>query len=157
MDLKLQQYINGKWVGANSGRMRTIINPYNQEIIATVPEGDQACHPRWSADRLQTEARRALRDARRYNPAPDPIAGSRTGIRHPIARPSATACSSGNRWNRCRWSGTAPGRDSDAQAPEPRCRDPRTAGRHPRPGRAGIPAPPGYASAAAVRSGRPAP
>ncbi|WP_165997539.1 betaine-aldehyde dehydrogenase [Bacillus sp. Cs-700] len=42
MDLKLQQYINGKWVGANSGRMRTIINPYNQEIIATVPEGDES-------------------------------------------------------------------------------------------------------------------
>ncbi|WP_273853132.1 betaine-aldehyde dehydrogenase [Guptibacillus spartinae] len=42
MDLKLQQYINGNWVGANSGRMRTIINPYNQEIIATVPEGDES-------------------------------------------------------------------------------------------------------------------
>lgn len=42
LDLKLQQYINGKWVGANSGRMRTIINPYNQEIIATVPEGDES-------------------------------------------------------------------------------------------------------------------
>ncbi|WLR61001.1 betaine-aldehyde dehydrogenase [Guptibacillus hwajinpoensis] len=42
MDLKLQQYINGKWVGANSGRLRTIINPYNQEVIATVPEGDES-------------------------------------------------------------------------------------------------------------------
>ncbi len=42
LDLKLQQYINGNWVGANSGRMRTIINPYNQEIIATVPEGDES-------------------------------------------------------------------------------------------------------------------
>ena len=40
MNLKLQQYINGKWVDANSGKTRDIINPFNQEIIAVVPEGD---------------------------------------------------------------------------------------------------------------------
>ncbi|MFZ0370089.1 MAG: aldehyde dehydrogenase family protein, partial [Halobacillus sp.] len=42
MDLKLQQYINGKWMDANSGNKRHIINPFNQEIIATVPEGDES-------------------------------------------------------------------------------------------------------------------
>ncbi|ANU12077.1 betaine-aldehyde dehydrogenase [Planococcus antarcticus DSM 14505] len=41
MNLKLQQYINGKWVGAKSGSKRDIINPFNQEIIAVVPEGDE--------------------------------------------------------------------------------------------------------------------
>lgn len=42
MDLKRQQYINGEWVDANSGNTRDIINPFNQEIIATVPEGDES-------------------------------------------------------------------------------------------------------------------
>ncbi|QHE50907.1 betaine-aldehyde dehydrogenase [Pontibacillus sp. HMF3514] len=42
MDLKLQQYVNGKWVDANSGNTRDIINPFNQEVIATVPEGDES-------------------------------------------------------------------------------------------------------------------
>jgi betaine-aldehyde dehydrogenase len=42
MNLKLQQYINGEWVNAISGNTREIINPFNQEIIATVPEGDEA-------------------------------------------------------------------------------------------------------------------
>ncbi|SNZ02807.1 aldehyde dehydrogenase (acceptor) [Terribacillus aidingensis] len=42
MNLKLQQYINGEWVDAISGNTREIINPFNQEIIATVPEGDEA-------------------------------------------------------------------------------------------------------------------
>ncbi|MFZ0475169.1 MAG: aldehyde dehydrogenase family protein, partial [Halobacillus sp.] len=42
MDLKLQQYINGKWVDAHSGKTRNIINPFNQEMIATVPEGDES-------------------------------------------------------------------------------------------------------------------
>lgn len=43
MDLKLQlqHYINGKWVGADSENTRDIINPFNQEVIATVPEGDE--------------------------------------------------------------------------------------------------------------------
>ncbi|MRH43728.1 betaine-aldehyde dehydrogenase [Aquibacillus halophilus] len=40
MTLK-QQYIDGKWVNANSGNTRDIINPFNQEVIATVAEGDQ--------------------------------------------------------------------------------------------------------------------
>lgn len=37
-----QQYINGEWVGAFSGKTRDIINPFNQEIIATVPESDES-------------------------------------------------------------------------------------------------------------------
>ncbi|WP_411954796.1 betaine-aldehyde dehydrogenase [Alkalibacillus sp. S2W] len=41
MTLKQKQYINGEWVDANSGKTRDIINPYNQEVIATVPEGDE--------------------------------------------------------------------------------------------------------------------
>lgn len=40
MNLKLKQYINGEWVDAKSGNKREIINPFNQEIIAVVPEGD---------------------------------------------------------------------------------------------------------------------
>ncbi|UOQ92247.1 betaine-aldehyde dehydrogenase [Halobacillus shinanisalinarum] len=44
MDLKLQlqHYINGKWVGMDSENTRAIINPYNQEVIAVVPEGDES-------------------------------------------------------------------------------------------------------------------
>ncbi|MDV2581656.1 betaine-aldehyde dehydrogenase [Alkalibacillus haloalkaliphilus] len=42
MNLKLKQYINGQWVDAKSGQTRDIINPYNQEVVATVPEGDDA-------------------------------------------------------------------------------------------------------------------
>jgi len=34
-------YINGQWVAAANGQTRTIINPYNQEVIAEVPEGDE--------------------------------------------------------------------------------------------------------------------
>ncbi|RXJ01354.1 betaine-aldehyde dehydrogenase [Anaerobacillus alkaliphilus] len=41
LKLKQQQYINGKWVEAISGNKRDIINPFNQEVIATVPEGDE--------------------------------------------------------------------------------------------------------------------
>ncbi|WP_027955615.1 betaine-aldehyde dehydrogenase [Halobacillus kuroshimensis] len=41
MNLKQQQYINGEWVDAQSGKKRSIINPYNQEVIAEVPEGDE--------------------------------------------------------------------------------------------------------------------
>ncbi|KGP91475.1 betaine-aldehyde dehydrogenase [Pontibacillus chungwhensis BH030062] len=52
MKLKLQHYINGKWVGADSDDTRTIINPYNQEVIATVPEGNE------------TEAKEAIAAAR---------------------------------------------------------------------------------------------
>jgi betaine-aldehyde dehydrogenase len=33
-------FINGEWVESHSGSFRNIINPYNQEIIATVSEGD---------------------------------------------------------------------------------------------------------------------
>ncbi|WP_407690405.1 betaine-aldehyde dehydrogenase [Salipaludibacillus neizhouensis] len=41
MSIKQQQYINGQWVDANSGNTRDIINPFNKEIIATVPESDE--------------------------------------------------------------------------------------------------------------------
>lgn len=40
MDIK-QKYINGKWVNAVSNKTREIINPFNQEVIAVVAEGDQ--------------------------------------------------------------------------------------------------------------------
>ena len=35
-------FINGEWVESNTGKLRNIINPYNQEIIATVTEGDKS-------------------------------------------------------------------------------------------------------------------
>lgn len=35
-------FIDGEWVESNTGKMRNIINPYNQEIIATVPEADKS-------------------------------------------------------------------------------------------------------------------
>ncbi|RKL67011.1 betaine-aldehyde dehydrogenase [Salipaludibacillus neizhouensis] len=41
LSIKQQQYINGQWVDANSGNTRDIINPFNKEIIATVPESDE--------------------------------------------------------------------------------------------------------------------
>jgi len=34
-------YINGKWVEAQSKKVRDIINPYNQEVIASATEGDE--------------------------------------------------------------------------------------------------------------------
>jgi betaine-aldehyde dehydrogenase len=37
-----QMFIDGKWCLATSGQTREIINPFNQEIIATVPEGDES-------------------------------------------------------------------------------------------------------------------
>ncbi|SDJ05015.1 betaine-aldehyde dehydrogenase [Alteribacillus bidgolensis] len=36
-----KMFINGEWVSAASGETRTIINPFNQEKIAAVPEGDE--------------------------------------------------------------------------------------------------------------------
>ncbi|MFC5712979.1 betaine-aldehyde dehydrogenase [Thalassorhabdus alkalitolerans] len=36
-----KMYIDGSWVSAVSGQTRTIINPFNQEVIAEVPEGDE--------------------------------------------------------------------------------------------------------------------
>lgn len=36
-----KMFINGEWVAAASGQTRTIINPFNQETIAEVPEGDE--------------------------------------------------------------------------------------------------------------------
>ncbi|MUK87594.1 betaine-aldehyde dehydrogenase [Ornithinibacillus sp. L9] len=40
MDIK-KQYINGEWMLALSKQTREIINPYNQEVIATVAEGNE--------------------------------------------------------------------------------------------------------------------
>src|SRR5690625_4270508 len=37
-----RMFINGEWVESNTGKLRNIINPYNQEIIATVTEGDKS-------------------------------------------------------------------------------------------------------------------
>ncbi|HET7615625.1 MAG TPA: betaine-aldehyde dehydrogenase [Bacillales bacterium] len=36
-----QMFINGKWSKALSGRTREIINPYNQEVVATAAEGNE--------------------------------------------------------------------------------------------------------------------
>jgi betaine-aldehyde dehydrogenase len=36
-----KMFINGQWVDALSGITREIINPFNQEVIAVVPEGDR--------------------------------------------------------------------------------------------------------------------
>ncbi|WP_202080368.1 betaine-aldehyde dehydrogenase [Caldalkalibacillus salinus] len=38
--LQKKMYLNGEWVDARSGETREIINPYNQEVIAIVPEAD---------------------------------------------------------------------------------------------------------------------
>lgn len=38
----LKQYINGEWVTAKSGNTRNIINPFNQDIIASAAEGDES-------------------------------------------------------------------------------------------------------------------
>ncbi|WP_017470431.1 betaine-aldehyde dehydrogenase [Amphibacillus jilinensis] len=37
----LRQYINGAWVNAVSGETRDIINPFNQDVIATATEGNE--------------------------------------------------------------------------------------------------------------------
>ncbi|WP_430791266.1 betaine-aldehyde dehydrogenase [Virgibacillus flavescens] len=34
-------YINGEWINAKSGETRNIINPFNQEVIATAAEGNE--------------------------------------------------------------------------------------------------------------------
>ena len=36
-----RMFINGEWVNAKSGETRDIINPYNQEVIATAAEGNE--------------------------------------------------------------------------------------------------------------------
>ena len=40
MDIK-KQYIDGNWITAASGAERSIINPFNQEIISIVTESDE--------------------------------------------------------------------------------------------------------------------
>ncbi|MGP7818610.1 betaine-aldehyde dehydrogenase [Niallia sp. 01092] len=37
-----KMYINGEWVESHSGQKREIINPFNQEVIAVVAEGDRS-------------------------------------------------------------------------------------------------------------------
>ncbi|MFA5309427.1 MAG: aldehyde dehydrogenase family protein [Dehalococcoidales bacterium] len=54
----MQQYkmwINGKWVGAESGRTYPVVNPANEEVIAEVPLGDRA-----DVDKAVAAARRAF-------------------------------------------------------------------------------------------------
>lgn len=34
-------YINKEWVGSQSKNTRSIINPYNQEVVASAAEGDE--------------------------------------------------------------------------------------------------------------------
>ncbi|GAE26864.1 betaine aldehyde dehydrogenase [Halalkalibacter wakoensis JCM 9140] len=36
-----KMFIDGKWIDAISGQTRDIINPFNQEVIATVAEGNE--------------------------------------------------------------------------------------------------------------------
>ncbi|GGC99162.1 betaine aldehyde dehydrogenase [Thalassobacillus devorans] len=36
-----QMFINGQWLSAESGQTRTIINPFNQQVIAEVAEGNE--------------------------------------------------------------------------------------------------------------------
>jgi succinate-semialdehyde dehydrogenase/glutarate-semialdehyde dehydrogenase len=54
--LKNQSYIDGKWVGADSGAVREVHNPANGELLATVPDAGTA------------EARRAVEAAHRAFP-----------------------------------------------------------------------------------------
>nr|WP_309862465.1 betaine-aldehyde dehydrogenase [Desmospora profundinema] len=53
--MRKKMYIDGEWVEARSGNTRKVINPYNREEIAIVPEGD-----REDAVRAIKAARRAF-------------------------------------------------------------------------------------------------
>ncbi len=50
-------YLDGQWTEANGGRWREIIDPATEDVIAHVPEGDEA-----DADRVIRVARRAFED-----------------------------------------------------------------------------------------------
>lgn len=52
-------YIGGQWRDADSRQVREIINPYNQEVVATVAEGDRS-----DAKAAIAEARQAFDDGR---------------------------------------------------------------------------------------------
>ena len=54
--LKNQCYIDGQWVGADSGATRKVQNPATGELVSTVPDG------------AAVEARRAIEAARRAFP-----------------------------------------------------------------------------------------
>lgn len=60
-----RMFIDGKWVEANTGKTREIINPYNQEVIATASEGGAE-----DAERAIAAARHAFDHGYwRYTPA----------------------------------------------------------------------------------------
>ena len=40
-NLSTRQYIDGQWVEASNNATRNIVNPYNREVILTVPEGTE--------------------------------------------------------------------------------------------------------------------
>jgi betaine-aldehyde dehydrogenase len=53
LDRKWAMYIDGEWTASQSGDTKDILNPFNQEVIATVPRGDAR------------DAQRAIQAARR--------------------------------------------------------------------------------------------
>lgn len=67
-----QMFINGEWTDALNGKTREIINPYNQEVIEVVAEGNeedtkQAIKAAREALTMVTGNLRLLRkEARRY-------------------------------------------------------------------------------------------
>ena len=42
MEKTWQLYINGRWVGAQSGQAFDVVNPATQHVIARVPDGGPA-------------------------------------------------------------------------------------------------------------------
>ncbi len=67
---KKAMYIDGQWVAAESGATREIINPYNQEVVAEVAEGDRS-----DAKAAIAAARRAF-DAGEWADTPAPQRGA---------------------------------------------------------------------------------
>ncbi len=51
--IKKKMFIDGNWVDAASGEFRSVINPFNQKVIAKVPEGNRE------------DAKRAIKSARK--------------------------------------------------------------------------------------------
>ena len=71
-----KQFIDGKWLFSESNEVRTIINPYNQEVIAEVTE----------SDRIDTKAAiKAARNAFNHGEWPNMTATERGRIVHIIA------------------------------------------------------------------------
>ena len=42
MEKTWQLYINGRWVGAQSGQTFAVVNPATQDVLAQVPDGGPA-------------------------------------------------------------------------------------------------------------------